>query len=224
MTGWIDLTAGDGHTFKAYRADPEGAAKGGIVVVQEIFGVNAHIQEVCQRFAAQGYLAVAPALFDRVERDVDLPYDAGGVEAGKELKAAVKLDDAMKDVAAARAVAAEGGKTAIVGYCWGGLVAWVAAAELEGFAGAVGYYGGGIAEHRDLRPRCPVELHFGEEDHAIPLSDVDAIRAAHPDLPIHVHAGAGHGFACDHRGSYNADASAKAMERVRAFLSKNLHP
>lgn len=223
MTGWIELTAEDGHSFKAYRADPDGAAKGGIVVVQEIFGVNAHIQEVCQRFAAQGYLAVAPALFDRVERDVDLPYDARGVEAGKDLKTKAHLDDVMKDVAAARAVAAEGGKTAIVGYCWGGLVAWVAAAELEGFAAAVGYYGGGTAAHKALQPHCPVQLHFGEEDHAIPLSEVDELRAAHPDIPIHVYAGAGHGFSCDHRGSYNAEASALAMDRVRAFLDEHLH-
>jgi carboxymethylenebutenolidase len=215
--------AADGHELDVYRADPTGTPRAALVVVQEIFGVNSHIRAVCDDFAAQGYVTVAPALFDRVERGVELGYEEGDVSRGRALREPVSLEAALADVEAAAALLEEGfaGRIGVVGYCWGGTVAWVAATRSRTFAAVVGYYGGGIAGLAAEQPNCPVQLHFGELDHAIPLTDVDQVKAAHPELPVFVYP-AGHGFNCDQRGSYHADSARLARERTLAFLGEHL--
>lgn len=212
--------AADGHELAVYRADPAGAPRAALVVVQEIFGVNGHIRAVCDGFAVDGYVAVAPALFDRVERDVELGYGPDDVTRGRALREPVTLEQALADVEAA-ATLVERSPIGVVGYCWGGTVAWVAATRSRTFAASVGYYGGGIAGLADEQPNCPVQLHFGEQDHAIPMADVERVKAAHPELPVFVYP-AGHGFNCDQRGSYHADSARKARERTIAFLATHL--
>lgn len=217
----IQLTASDGHTLGAYRADPTGAAKGGIVVIQEIFGVNAHIKEVVDGFAAEGYVAIAPALFDRAERDVDLGYGEEDRQKGMGLRGQTEWDDNVKDCVAAREAIADAGKIGIVGYCFGGTVAWLGAAD-GGFDAAVGYYGGFIHNFLDKQAACPVLLHFGADDQGIPLENVEQTRSAKPDVEIHVYEGAGHGFICDHRQSYHEEATKQAGERTLAFFGTHL--
>jgi carboxymethylenebutenolidase len=216
----IDLTAADGHTLSAWTDGPDGAAHG-LVVVQEIFGVNGHMRNVCAAFAAKGYAVVAPALFDRAERGVELGYTGDDVARGRELRGRVPDAGVVHDIeAAAKALA---GKTiGIVGYCWGGTVAWWGATRTHDFKAAVGWYGGGIAGTRMETPHCPVQLHFGEKDTGIPLTDVDAIRAAQPEVEIFVYEGAQHGFGCDERGSYSAKDAEKAQERTLAFFAAHL--
>jgi carboxymethylenebutenolidase len=222
MTGMIQLQASDGHRLGAYRARPADADAPGLVVIQEIFGVNSHIRNTADGFAAQGFDAVAPALFDRVRPRIELGYQADDIAEGREIRGRIDSADALKDVAAAVALLrAEGRKVGVVGYCWGGSLAWAAATRLDGVAAAVCYYGGQIAEMAGEIPRCPVLLHFGETDASIPLSHVETVRAAHPDLPVHVYP-AGHGFSCDERASFHAPSAAKALERTLAFLRKHL--
>lgn len=210
------LTAADGHRFDAYEVRPDGAGAA-VVIVQEIFGVNRHIRSVADRYAALGYHAVAPALFDRVESGVELDYDGPGIERGRELAGRIKWEPAMSDLAAAVGHAGATGPVAVVGYCFGGSLAWRAAAELPVEA-AVGYYGGQVRELVHLQPQVPTMLHFGELDHAIPLDDVEAIAIAHPTVPIHVYPGAGHGFNCDARASYDPISAAIAFGRTVEFL------
>jgi carboxymethylenebutenolidase len=221
MGEWIDLTASDGFTAKAWRAAPQGAPKGGIVVIQEIFGVNHHIRSVADRFAAAGYLAIAPGIFDRVEKGVDLGYDAPARTQGMAIAGKTDRDKLLLDVAAAIAAAGAAGKVGIVGYCLGGSVAWAAAAKLSGLSAAVGYYGGQIIANKDLQPQVPVMLHFGEKDEHIPLAGVKEVGALHPEVPIYLYP-AGHGFSCDERDSFEKDSAKLALERTLAFLSKHV--
>jgi carboxymethylenebutenolidase len=213
------LTAADGHELDAYEVHPDGAAAS-IVVVQEIFGVNAHIRSVVDRFADFGYRAIAPALFDRTERGVELGYDDAGRARGIELAIPLAWEPAMTDVAAAVDHVAGTGPVAVVGYCFGGSIAWLAACDL-GIHAAVGYYGGQIHSMIERSPRVPTMLHFGELDHGIPLTQVDAIVAAHPDVEVHVYPGAGHGFSCDARDSYDARSAAIALGRTLEFLARH---
>ncbi|WP_420345115.1 dienelactone hydrolase family protein [Pelagibius sp.] len=213
----VSLTAADGHELAAYVARPEGSAKGGLVILQEIFGVNAHIRAVAEGFAAEGYMAVAPALFDRVRPGIELGYEADDVAEGRALRPQVSWEATMHDVAAAMGLAAEAGKAGIIGYCWGGSVAWLAACRLSP-AAAVCYYGGHIHEFRDEKPACPVMFHFGEEDAGIPLGQARAVRDAHPNCPFFTYP-AGHGFNCDLRGSYHAESAALARQRSLEFLA-----
>jgi carboxymethylenebutenolidase len=218
----IELTAADGHKFAAYRADPAGKPRGAIVVVQEIFGVNGHMRRVADGFAAQGYLAIAPALFDRTKRGVELGYDADAIAAGRDLRGAVGDPGPLADIQATIVEAAKaGGKIAVVGYCWGGSLAYFSATRLSGIAAAVGYYGGAIAEHASETTKVPVMLHFGETDHGIPMSDVEKVKAAHPEIALHVYP-AGHGFNCDERGSYDAQSAATALDRTLGFLRQHV--
>ena len=210
------LAADDGHTLDAYEVHPVGA-RGAVVIVQEIFGVNPHIRSVVDRYAALGYHTIAPALFDRIEAGVELGYDGPGVERGRELAGRIKWEPAMTDIAAAVDHVAPTGPVAVIGYCFGGSLAWRAAAELP-VAAAVGYYGGQIHELDDLRPAAPTMLHFGELDHAIPLDHVAAVAAAHRDVPVHVYPGAQHGFSCDARGSYDPISATIALGRTVEFL------
>jgi len=213
------LTATDGHPLDAYEIHPAGAAAA-IVVVQEIFGVNDHIRSVVDRYASFGYRAIAPALFDRIETSVELGYDDAGIARGRELAGAVKWQPAMQDVAAAVAHVASTGPVGVVGYCFGGSVAWLAANELP-IRAAVGYYGGQIHELIDRVPSVPTMLHFGELDRAIPLDHVASIAAAHRRVDVHVYEGAQHGFACDARGSYHALTAAIALGRTLEFFVAN---
>lgn len=215
----IRLSAADGNAFDAYEVRPDDA-RAAVVVVQEIFGVNAHIRSVVDGYASLGYHAVAPALFDRVERGVELDYDGPGVERGRDLAGRIKWEPAMSDLAAAVELAAATGPVGIVGYCFGGSLAWRAAAELP-VAVAVGYYGGQIHELVDLRPQAPTMLHFGELDHAIPLDQVREVADAHPDVPVHVYEGAQHGFSCDARGSYDPISATIALGRTVEFFVRH---
>ncbi len=217
----ITLTAADGHELQAYRADPEGAPRGGLVVIQEVFGVNGHIRDVCDGFAAEGYAAIAPAVFDRIERGIELDYDDDGITRGRALVEDLGWEGPTADVAAAAGALEPSGKVGVVGYCWGGSMTWLAACRLD-VACAVGYYGRHIIGFNDEQPRCPVILHFGETDASIPMDDVDAIRAAHADVPVHVYGDAGHGFNCDRRGSYHAESAKTARARTLAFFAEHL--
>lgn len=216
----MDLTASDGHQLSAYVAEPEGKARATVVILQEIFGVNRHIRAVADKFAAEGFRAVAPALFDRVERGVEMGYDQESLEHGKALMGQIALDDAVRDVAAAADWAAPD-KVAVVGYCWGGTVAWAAATRLDGLTAAVSFYGGGVPGLAAETPNCPIELHFGETDHSIPMDRVEAFRAAQPDLPVHLYP-AGHGFACAERASYHEESDRVAHRRAVEFLNRHL--
>ncbi len=217
----IGLKASDGFLLGGYRADPEGKPKGGLVVIQEIFGVNRHIRNVCDRFAALGYVAVAPAMFDRAKADVELGYGKDDMEAGVKLRAGIKLEDSLKDVQAAIDAAQGAGKVGVVGYCWGGSLAFLAAARLSGLACAVGYYGGMIAAHKDEKPKVPTILHFGEKDQGIPMSDVEKVKAARADVKVYTWP-AGHGFSCDERASFEPQSHEQALKVTLAFFRQNL--
>jgi carboxymethylenebutenolidase len=208
----VDLMASDGFRLAAYRADAEGPVRGAIVVAQEIFGVNAHIKSVCDGYAKDGYLVIAPALFDRYERGVDIGYSPEDVARGIALKAKTTIDAALLDVAAARDAARTAGNIGIVGYCWGGFVSWMSASRLDGFACAVTYYGGGMLQAINETPKCPVMAHFGERDSGIPIDGVRSFAAAHPEVQVFTYA-ADHGFNCDQRKSYDATAAKLARER-----------
>ncbi len=215
------LTASDGHEFATYTAKPSGAAQGGILVVQEIFGVNAHIREVCDSFAAAGYAATAPALFDRDQRGVELEYTPEGIGAGRDIMMRMDWDKSLEDVKAVTASLKGGGKVGLVGYCWGGSVAWLAACR-DGLDCSVGYYGGKIIDFLDEKPNCPTMLHFGDKDASIPVESAEKIKAARPEVTVHRYAEAEHGFHCDHRGSYHAESAKIADGRTMAFFAENL--
>jgi carboxymethylenebutenolidase len=217
MGKMIRLKAKDGHELDAYVAEPNGKPKGGVVIVQEIFGVTNHIQRVADQYAARGYKVVAPAMFDRVERNVTLDYSE--IEKGRDYMRRLQWPNTLADVEAAAHEARTAGSVSVVGYCWGGTVAHVAASELA-LDAAVSYYGGGVAKMLDKKPRCPIMYHFGDKDAAIPLPDVDKIKQANPQSTLHLYPGAGHGFNCDERASYSANDAKVAFERSIEFLDE----
>jgi carboxymethylenebutenolidase len=221
MGEWIKLKADDGFEVSAWKAQPKGAPRGGIVVIQEIFGVNGHIRSVADRFAEAGYLAIAPAMFDRVEPGVDMGYDPTTMGKGMDIAGKMNRDAAMKDVAAAIAAAGAAGKVGIVGFCMGGTFAWIASAKLTGLAAAVGYYGGGVIAAKDLQPLVPTILHFGEKDAHIPMDGVREVEKLHPDVPVYIYP-ADHGFHCDARASYDAPSAKIAWDRTLEFFAKNV--
>ena len=222
MSQTKQLRAIDGFAFGAYEAMPSAKPRGGIVVIQEIFGVNSHIRNVADGYAAAGYAAIAPQIFDRVERNVELGYEAQDMTRGVEIaRGKLKMEQTLQDLQAAIDDAKRFGKVGVVGYCFGGLMAWLAACELTGVSAAVSYYGGGVASQLDRKPRCPVMMHFGDKDAHIPLSDVDKVRKAHPGVNVNVYA-ADHGFNCDHRASYDAAAAKLALSRSLEFFAKNI--
>jgi len=216
----VMLTAADGHKLAAYVAGPETATRA-LVVVQEIFGVNRHMRRIADDFAKAGYRVIAPALFDRTERDVELGYEPADVARGRDLRGTIDAGKTVLDILAAAAALPAGAKRGIVGYCWGGTVAWHGATRTSAFNAACGWYGGGIAAAKDEVPLCPVELHFGEADASIPMTDVAAIRAAQPGVEVFVYGG-GHGFGCEERGSYVQADAELAQERTLAFFAKHL--
>src|SRR5262245_24154600 len=213
----IRLKAKDGHELDAYLAEPNGKPRGGVVVVQEIFGVTDHIKRIADRYAAEGYRAIAPAMFDRIKRGITLPYT--GIEQGRAYMQQLKWPNTLADVEAAADAVRDAGSAAVVGYCWGGTVAHVAASELD-LDAAVSYYGGGVARMLDKQPRCPIVYHFGDQDHAIPMADIQKIGSAYPTAEVHVYEGAGHGFNCDERASYSAADARRAFGRSIEFLKQ----
>jgi carboxymethylenebutenolidase len=219
MGKMIELTASDGHRLAAYRAEPTSKPRGGIVVIQEIFGVNSHVKSVADGFAEDGYLAIAPAMFDRVQRNFDVGYTPEDIAKGRELRPKITLDMAMKDAQAAVNEAKKAGKVGIVGYCWGGFVAWMASAKVSGISCAVPYYGGGILDNADIEPKVPVMGHFGEKDSMIPADGVRKLAEKHKKQQIFIYP-ADHGFNCDQRGSYHAPSAKQARERTAGFFRK----
>jgi carboxymethylenebutenolidase len=222
MGEWVKLKASDGFELGAYVARPAGEPLGGLVVVQEIFGVNGHIRSVADGWARDGFLAVAPALFDRIERNVDLGYEGADAEKARSFIPKLDLEKSMLDVAAAveSARSETGKKVGVIGYCLGGTLAWLSATRLK-VAAAVGYYGGRIANYASENPHAPVMLHFGRQDAHIPAEEVDKIQAAHPEVEIYWY-NAGHGFNCDARASFNPLAAKEARDRSLAFLSSHI--
>jgi carboxymethylenebutenolidase len=222
MGEMLTLTAEDGHRLAAYRATPAGQPRGRLVVIQEIFGVNSHIKKVCDGFAADGYVALAPALFDRVERDYASGYAQADIEQGRAVRGKLAMDDVMRDVKAAVVELGRAGlRTGVVGYCFGGTVAWLAATRLDGVAASVSYYGGGVADAAGEAPRCPVLLHFGETDASIPKEHYEKVMTLHPELPVHIYP-AGHGFNCDERASYHDPSARLARQRTVEFLRQHI--
>jgi carboxymethylenebutenolidase len=214
MGSEIELTASDGHRLAAYTSAAAGEPRGGIVVIQEIFGVTRHIRAVADQYAAAGFEALAPALFDRVERNVDVPYT--DLPKGVAYMQAMKIDQVMLDVQAAIDTAGKYGKVGVVGFCWGGTVAYLAAARLK-VAAAVSYYGGGTTHYLTEKPRCPVMYHYGERDSHIPLAAVEQVKAADPQGIFHLYA-AGHGFNCTDRDSFDPKSAELALRRSLEFF------
>jgi carboxymethylenebutenolidase len=226
MTTDLQLTAADGFSLPAYVAHPTGKPIGAIVVLQEIFGVNAHIRAVANSYAAHGYVAIAPATFHRVQAEVNLGYTPDDISAGIALKASVEALPApgvFQDIAAAVTGAAQFGKVGVVGYCWGGLLAWRAACTLPGIAAVVPYYGGGMTAPAEVArtPLCPVLAHFGEQDHAIPLDGVLAFQKLQTGVRVEIYP-AQHGFNCDHRGAFDPAVALLAVQRTLAFFAQHL--
>ncbi len=220
MGATVDIDTTDGHKLTGYRAEPKGEPRGGLVVIQEIFGVNSHIRSVADSFAEEGYVALAPGMFDRVGPDIRLGYSSEDVTKGREIRAKIDYDDAVRDMGAAVA-ALSGHAVGVVGYCWGGSLAWSAATRLDGVSAAVGYYGGFIPDMVNEPPCHPVMLHFGDADESIPLAGVEKVKAAHPDVPVYIYP-AGHGFNCDQRGSYDAESAKLARDRTLEFFAEHL--
>jgi carboxymethylenebutenolidase len=222
MGQMIDLKTKDGQTISAYRAEPADKPRGGVVVIQEIWGVNSHIRNVADGYAADGYLVIAPAIFDRIERGVTMDeYTPDTMQKGFGYMQKVDADKALLDIRAAVEAASKAGKVGVVGFCFGGRMAWLAASRVEGIAASVPYYGGGVPGLASEKPKCPVMLHFGERDQHIPVASVEEFKKVHPTLPVHIYA-ADHGFNCDQRGSYDAPAAKLARERTVEFLRKNV--
>lgn len=222
MGKMIELKTSDGQSISAYRAEPAGKARGAIVVIQEIWGVNSHIRAVADGYAADGYLAIAPALFDRLEPKVMMDeYTPETMGCGFGLMQKLDWDMALLDVAAAIKLGSSAGKVSIVGYCMGGRVAWLSAARVEGLSAAVAYYGGGVPGLASEKPRCPVILHFGEKDAHIPVASVQEFSKAQPNCPVYLY-NADHGFNCDLRASYDAPSAKLARERSLAFFRQHI--
>ncbi|OYV28505.1 MAG: carboxymethylenebutenolidase [Thiomonas sp. 20-64-9] len=215
----ITLQTADGQTIGAYVAEPVGQPKGGIVVVQEIFGVNAHIRSVADSYAAAGYLAIAPAVFDSVEKNVELGYDQPGMEKGIALVTALGFERALASVQAAAQAVASAGKVGVVGFCWGGSVAYLA--SIRSGLPAVSYYGGRNVQLVGEKAQGPLLFHYGLRDAHISEADREAVRAANPTAEFYVY-DADHGFNCDARASFDAPAAQRARERTLAFFSRHV--
>jgi carboxymethylenebutenolidase len=217
----IKLTASDNFQLGGYRADPATAPKGAIVVIQEIFGVNHHIRAVCDRLAG-GYVAIAPAIFDRVEPNFTSGYSPDEVAIARKFVANPDWAAMLRDTQAAIDAVKNVGPVGIIGFCLGGSIAYAAATKLSGLSAAIGYYGGVIVRFADDKPNVPTQLHFGEKDAGIPLTDVETIKAKRPDVEVHIYAGAQHGFNCDERASYDKASSDIAWPRSLAFFARHL--
>ena len=218
----VQLSSADEHQFKGYLAEPDQPAKGAIVVIQEIFGVNAHIREVCDGYAADGYRALAPALFDRVKPGIELGYGGSDMMQGVEIaRGKLRVNETLLDIQAAIDYLNGDHKTGLVGYCFGGLMSWLASCELAGIECAVSYYGGGVSGELDRPAKVPVLFHFGRLDAHIPMTEVNAVAEACLDSDVHVYE-ADHGFNCNHRASFDAAAADLALSRSLEFFAAHL--
>lgn len=220
MGQWVELVADDGHRLDCYSTIPETEIKGGLVVIQEIFGVNAHIRAVAEGFAKEGFAVAAPSLFDRLERHVELDYTPEGVANGRKMRVELGWDRPATDLKAAIDYLRKYGKVATVGYCWGGSLAWLSACRLS-VAASVSYYGGQIVQLLEEKPKCPLMLHFGEKDDYIPPSDIEKIKASFPSAEVYIY-NAGHGFSCEARADYHPESAEVARARTIDFLEKSL--
>ena len=220
MAKWIKLTAADGHELDAWRDGPEDSPLQ-LVLGMEIFGVNSHIRYACAQLAEAGFGVIAPALLDRAERKLEMGYSQKDLQRGFELRARTPPEGTLLDIRAARA-ALSPAKVGVIGYCWGGRVAWWGACRTHDFAACAAWYGGGIAADKDETPNCPVQMHFGEHDHSIPLSDVEAVKTAQPGVEVFVYEGAHHGFGCEERPTFDEAAFAQAQARTLAFFRQHL--
>jgi carboxymethylenebutenolidase len=215
------LMARDGHTFSVYLASPAGRARGAVVIVQEIFGLTAHIRRTADSYAANGYLAIAPALFDRISRDLVLGYSPEEIERARGYRLQVPITKALLDIAASAAVVRHAGRIATIGYCWGGTLTWAAASTVP-MAAAVCYYGAKMWEQSPKLPTCPAQLHFAEDDSSIPASEIEQLRAAYPAGEYYLYPAA-HAFANEDRADrYNAEAAALARTRTDEFLARRV--
>jgi carboxymethylenebutenolidase len=217
----FSLTTTDNHSLGAYRADPAGKPKGAMVVLQEIFGVNSHIRNVCDRLAAEGYVAVAPALFDRFVRDFQSGYSADEVAHARTHLSKIDWPKMLLDTQAGLDEVRPVGPVGVIGFCMGGSAAFLSATRLDGLKAAVAYYGGQIVKFADEKPKCPVQMHFGETDASIPISDVEIVRRKRPDCEVYIYP-AGHGFYCDERASFHDECAQLAWQRTIAFLDKHM--
>ena len=218
----LTLTTSDNHKLGAYRADPNGQPKGAIVVIQEIFGVNHHIRAMCDRFAGIGYTAIAPAVFDRFVRDFECGYTPDEIANARSYLGNLNFDNMMKDIAAALDNVKGAGPAGIVGYCMGGTASFLASCRIPGFKAAVAYYGGMIGKFGDEKPMCPLQMHFGEKDDGIPMATVEDIKKKQPQAETYTYPDAPHGFACDERASFRAEARDVAWKRTTDFFAKHL--
>jgi len=218
----VKLTTTDAHTLGSYRADPAGTPKGGLIVIQEIFGVNHHIRAVCDRLAALGYVAIAPAVFDRFVPDFESGYTPDEIAHARGHLGSLNWDKMVLDMAAAKEAIKGTGPIGVIGFCLGGSAAFLAATRIPGIAAAVAYYGGQIVKFADEKANCPVQMHFGEKDEGIPLSSVEEIKQKQPQAEIYIYEGAPHGFNCDERASYRKEAADLAWQRTTDFLTKNM--
>jgi carboxymethylenebutenolidase len=218
----LKLKASDNFELGAYRADPARAPKGAIVVIQEIFGVNHHIRSVCDRLATEGYVAIAPSIFDRIEPSFTSGYSPDEITIARKFVANPDFPAMLRDTQAAIDAVEDKGPVGIIGFCLGGSIAYAAATKLSGLKAAVGYYGGAIVRFADDKPNVPTQLHFGEKDAGIPLSDVETIKTKRPEVEILIYPGAQHGFHCDERASYDKASADIAWPRSMAFFATHL--
>ena len=218
----IRLTASDNFQLGAYRADPSGPPKGAVVVIQEIFGVNHHIRSVCDRLAKEGYVAIAPSIFDRTSPNFQSGYSPDEIAEARKFVANPDWAAMLRDTQAAIDAVNDAGPVGVIGFCLGGSIAFVAATRLSGLKAAIGYYGGAVVRFADEPPKVPTQLHFGEKDAGIPLADVESIKAKRPEVEVFVYPNAQHGFHCDERASYDKASADIAWPRSMAFFAKHL--
>ena len=219
----VALSTKDGHTLNGFVAEPPGTPKGGVIVIQEIFGVNGHVRNLVDMFAGHGYLAIGPALFDRIEPGIELDYNETDFAAAREHRGNLNDEWILNDVSAAADRISSAGKVGLIGYCFGGYVAWISACGVDALACSVSCYGGGVAARaaNDV-PNCPVQFHFGDKDHAIPMGDVQAIRDAHPDIPSFIYDDSAHGFCCDDRDVFNAGSCERTHGRALELFAAHV--
>ena len=218
----IKLKASDGFELGAYRADPAGAVMGAVVVIQEIFGVNHHIRSVCDRLAKEGYVAIAPSIFDRITPNFQSGYSPDEVTEARKFVANPDFAAMLRDSQAAIDAVKSAGPVGIIGFCLGGSIAYAAATKLSGLSAAVGYYGGAVVRFADDKPKVPTQLHFGEKDSGIPLTDVETIKSKRPEVEVFIYPGAQHGFHCDERASYDKTSADIAWPRSLQFFAQHL--
>ena len=217
----LKTTASDGHELTSYLTQPTSAPLGGLVIIQEIFGVNKHIKSIADKYAREGYLVAAPSLFDRIDKGIELGYEPEDIERGRDLKEITGNDAPLKDIEAARSIVSAAGKVGVIGFCWGGTLTWLAACKVPGFACASSYYGGGIGDLISFTSKCPIIFHFGEKDESIPLDEVERVKVNQPDSPVYFYP-AGNGFNCDERANFEPTSSKIAEERTLEYLRQYL--